>query len=145
MTGMTKALLAASITLVMAGCTSVQVQPLERMSYLDTVCIERNEAVIVPGFLNVIQQGFSRNGLNTRVYDAPVPGYCEVVLKYTALRSWDYVTYLSHAELWLDDPYGDEIAYAQYHLIAKGGLGFSKYASVETKMNPVIDDLLVNY
>ncbi|MDI5883114.1 hypothetical protein ACFO0O_07775 [Cobetia amphilecti] len=35
MTGMTKALLAASITLVMAGCTSVQVQPLERMSYLD--------------------------------------------------------------------------------------------------------------
>lgn len=52
MTGMTKALLAASITLVMAGCTSVQVQPLERMSYLDTVCIERNEAVIVPGFLN---------------------------------------------------------------------------------------------
>ena len=47
MTGMTKALLAASITLVMAGCTSVQVQPLERMSYLDTVCIERNEAVIV--------------------------------------------------------------------------------------------------
>ena len=29
--------------------------------------------------------------------------------------------------------------------LAKGGLGFSKYASVETKMNPVIDDLLVNY
>ena len=145
MTGMTKALLAASITFVMAGCTSVQVQPLERMSYLDTVCIERNEAVIVPGFLSVIKRGFSRNGLNTRVYDAPVPGHCEVILTYTALRSWDFATYLSHAELWLNDPYGDEIAYAQYHLVAKGGLTFSKFAGVETKMNPVIDDLLVNY
>ena len=56
------------------------------------------------------------------------------------LRSWDFVTYLSHAELRIERE-GRQVAFAEYHLIGKGGLSLMKWASTKEKMDPVIDEL----
>lgn len=65
-------------------------------------------------------------------------------MTYTALRSWDFTPYLSHAELRMFK--GDErVAYAEYHLTGKGGFDFSKWDSVRSKMTPVVEELLSQY
>lgn len=51
------------------------------------------------------------------------------------------VTYLSHAELRIEKN-GRQIAYAEYHLVGKGGLSLAKWASTKEKISPVIDELL---
>ena len=66
---------------------------------------------------------------------------CVYSMTYTALRSWDVTTYLSHAELYLWKE-GRQIAQAEYHLRGGGGLALTKFASTQTKMEPVIDQLL---
>ena len=64
-----------SITLVSA-CTSVRVDrvPPDVLRDMRRVCIERNPRVIVTDFLSVVQDGFRRHGIETAVYDPPLPG-----------------------------------------------------------------------
>lgn len=59
---------------------------------------------------------------------------------YTALRSWDFKPYLSHAELrlWHD---GTQIGFAEYHLNGGGGFDLGKWRGTNAKMDPVIDKL----
>jgi len=128
----------------LAACTSVQVVPLDPELSISHVCIKNNKKVTVPDFLTVLQAGFNRHNLATTVYD-DIPDDCQAILSYTALRSWDVVTYLSVAELWLTNANQQQIAHAKYHLIGKGGLSLMKWASVESKMDPVIDQLLADY
>ncbi len=129
---------------LLAGCTSVNVQPVDASANLRHVCIENNSKVEVDDFVSVVQDGFGRHGITTQVYSNTKPANCEFTLTYTALRSWDGVTYLSKAELHLHRT-GKEVAAAEYHLKGKGGLSLMKYQSVKTKMDPVIDELLKNY
>ncbi|SHM36458.1 Sbal_3080 family lipoprotein [Vreelandella subglaciescola] len=138
-------IISVGVALLVGGCTSIQVQPLDASTTLENVCIEKNEKVIVPNFLNVVRQGFTRHGIITKVYESDLPANCEFMLTYTALRSWDFATYLSHAELWLHTKNSRQVAYAEYHLNGGGGLALNKWASTESKMNPVLDKLLVNY
>ena len=130
--------------LFLTGCTSVQVSPLDSSLAVSKICIEENEKVIVPQFLEIIRSGFDRHGIASDVFLRP-PASCGVVLTYTALRKWDFVPFLSHAELWLRDKDGKQVGYAAYHLTGGGGFDFSKWASTESKMDPVIDELLVGY
>lgn len=125
----------------MAGCTSVNVKPVAHGVGLSEVCIVNNPKVTVPDFIQIIRDGFSRNKLATRVIEQGQEASCEVTLTYTALRSWDFKTYLTHAELrlWRD---GKQIGAADYHLRGKGGFALNKWASARSKMDPVIDQLL---
>ncbi len=52
--------------------------------------------------------------------------------------------YLSHAELHLLRN-GRQIASAEYHLNGKGGLALTKFKGMNSKMDPVIDQLLAGY
>lgn len=52
-------------------------------------------------------------------------------MAYTALRSWDFVPYLPHAELRLFED-KKKIAYGEFHLNGKGGLALTKL----TVLNP---------
>ena len=97
--------------------------------------------MLVTDFVNVLRDGFDRHGISTEVYAGAKPQHCEYVLTYTALRSWDFATYLSHAELRLERD-GRQVAYAEYHLVGKGGLSLMKWQGTKTKMDPVIDELL---
>lgn len=130
------------ILIILSGCTSIKVQPLNISQPLSYICIRNNPKVTVPGFLSVVRNRFKHNGISTKVFNTNLPDDCQVILTYTALRSWDIVTYLSHAELRLEDKDGEQIAYAEYHLAGGGGLSLKKFDSVDKKMNPIIDELL---
>jgi hypothetical protein len=133
--------LAAVACLGLGGCTSVQVTPLAPAMDVELICIERNPAVIVDGFLDILEYGIARNGKKSRVFSGGKPEDCEYVLRYTALQSWDIAPYLSHAELRIYK--GDrQVAQAIYHLKGKGRLDMSKWQGTKTKMDPVIDKLL---
>ncbi len=130
--------------ILVSGCTSITVKPLDTSLGLRSVCIEDNPKVIIGDFLPVVQAGFQRHGISTQVYSGEKPAGCDTVLTYTALRSWDFAPYLSKAELTLrkDDV---TVASAEYHLRGKGGMSLMKWQGVKTKMDPVIDQLLKDY
>lgn len=131
--------------ILLSACTSIQVKPLDSSLAVSKICIEKNEKVIVPEFLEIVRNGIDKHGIASEVFDSKAPSSCGVVLTYTALQKWDFVTFLSHAEVWLRDQNGKQIGYAEYHLTGGGGFDFSKWASTESKMNPVIDQLLAGY
>lgn len=127
-----------------AGCTSVKVKPAGSIDPGTEVCIVNNPKVIVEGFVDVVRDGFSRHGLPTKVVTGEAAASsCKVTLTYTALRSWDFTPYLSHAELRLWKG-GMQIGSAEYHLRGKGGLSLTKWKGVKAKMDPVVDQLLAS-
>ncbi|HXJ36523.1 MAG TPA: Sbal_3080 family lipoprotein [Candidatus Eisenbacteria bacterium] len=137
-----------AIAALLSACTSVKVKPVDPSMGVKHVCIENNPKVVVGDFLPVVRDGFTRHGITTEVYspNAPaVPDGCQLILKYTALQSWDLTTYLSHAELTLQTPDGTQVASAEYHLVGKGGYALTKFQGTKTKMDPVIDELLKGY
>ena len=129
---------------VLSGCTSTKVTPLTAKLSKD-VCIEKNEKVIVQNFVEILRNGFEEHGFKTRVYTSVAPENCSTILTYTATRKWDLAPYMTDAELWLRDSEGNRLGYAQYHLKGGGGLALNKWASPESKMKPVIDELLAEY
>lgn len=130
--------------LFLAACTAVQVTPLDRSYDVTHICIEDNPKVIVGGFIGVVEDAFQDHGITTEIYAGPMPSNCEYKLTYTATRDWDFSPYLSHAELRLFEN-SKRIAYAEYHLKGGGGLSLTKWASVESKMKPVVYELLNQY
>jgi hypothetical protein len=130
--------------LLLVGCTSIEVQKLDPTTKISHLCIEDNPKVIVRNFLSVVKKGFKRHGITTEVYEHSKPNYCEFHLTYTALKKWDLGTYMTHAELWLYSG-KNNIAFAEYHLKGGGGLALNKWASVESKMDPVINQLLSGF
>jgi hypothetical protein len=129
---------------VFTACTSVTVRRPDSNLAIKHVCIQENPKVWVGDFLPVLKNGFTRHGIATTIYSGTAkPAGCEYVLSYTALQSWDFAPYLSHAELWLEKD-GRQIGYAEYHLIGKGGFSLMKWEGTKTKMDPVIDELLQN-
>ena len=129
----------------LVGCTSVNVKPLSVAHNISHIYIEDNPRVTVPGFISVIENKLEDHGISTEVYSGAKPQKYQAILTYTALRSWDLGTYLTDAEIRIKNKEGKQIGYAQYHLIGKGGLDPNKWASVKSKMNPVLDALLKEY
>jgi len=133
--------LVASAAIVLTGCTAITVRPVDPSLPMKMVCIQENPKVQVDDFVTVLRDGFDRHSIATEVHSGPMPSQCEYILTYTALRSWDMATYLSHAELRIEKA-GRQVAYAEYHLRGKGGLSLTKWAGTKSKMDPVIDELL---
>ena len=125
---------------LISGCTSVVVKPVDPALNMQFVCIQKNPKVQVDDFIPVLRDGLSRHGVASEVFSGQKPKKCEYILTYTALRSWDIATYLSHAELRIEKE-GRLIASAEYHLNGKGGLSLTKWAGTREKMDPVIDQL----
>lgn len=132
------------VAFLLSGCTAVTVRPLDKAAELKHVCIQDNPKVAVQDFVTIVRDGFDRHGISTEVIAGSAPERCEYLLTYTALRSWDFSPYLSHAELRIERG-GRQVAYAEYHLKGKGGLALNKWASTKSKMDPVIDELLGAY
>jgi len=132
------------LSVILAGCTSVEVRPVDGSLKMSHVCIEENPKVIVKGFVSTLENVFEDHLITTEIYKSKKPSHCEFTLKYTALRSWDFAPYLSHAELRLYRG-SVRVGYAEYHLNGKGGLSLVKWAGVKSKMTPVIDKLLAQY
>jgi hypothetical protein len=130
--------------LLLASCTSVEVVPIPLDIDLKEVSVKENPKVIVEDFLPLIQSSFTDRGIKIHLFNPGQEASTAYILSYTALQSWDAVTYLSHAELKLEKN-GKLIGSAIYHLNGKGGLSLFKWQDVKTKMTPVMNELLQNY
>jgi hypothetical protein len=133
-----------AVIFLLSGCTVVTVRPVDKAAAIKHICIQENPKVAVGDFVTVVRDGFDRHGISTEVISGTVPERCEYLLTYTALRSWDFSPYLSHAELRIERA-GRQVAYAEYHLKGKGGFALTKWAGTKSKMDPVIDELLGAY
>ena len=134
--------LALFVSFVFVGCTSVTVQPLT--PGVKEVLVRENPKVSMGGFLPYVRKSFESRGIATRVIKETDAAGDAHVVTYTALRSWDLTTYLSSAEFWVHHR-SDLVGHAEYHLRGKGGFAFTKFQHVETKLDPVFDELLANY
>ena len=132
------------VILSLTACTSIIVRPLEFTPQARSICIQENAKVIVSDFLPVLREGLSRHKIASHVFQGRPPKACELVLTYTALRSWDLAPYLSHAELRLERN-GMEVGYGEFHLRGKGGYSMFKWQGTKTKMDPVIDQLFADF
>ena len=128
----------------LSACTSISVQPVDPALNVQHVCIQENTAVIIDDFVQYLQDDFTRYGITTEVIGNQRPRHCEYVLSYTARRSWDMTPYMSTADLTLTRN-GHRIGSANYYLKGKGGFSLSKYASTESKLDNVVDQLLAGY
>ena len=134
--------LALFVSVVFVGCTSVTVQPLT--PGVKEVLVRENPKVSMGGFLPYVRKSFESRGIATRVIKETDAAGDAHVVTYTALRSWDLTTYLSSAEFWVHHR-SDLVGHAEYHLRGKGGFALTKFQHVETKLDPVFDELLANY
>jgi hypothetical protein len=141
---MTRKVTAVVLAALLTACTSITVEPVSASVQLKNVCIQENQKVEVDDFLEVLRDGLSRHDISSTVFTGVPPEGCEFVLTYTALRSWDFTPYLSHAEIRLER-FGQQIAYAEYHLNGKGGLSMMKWQGTKAKMDPVMNELLEEY
>ena len=123
-----------------SACTTIRVEPLK--TPLASLCIEENPEVQVDDFLGTLQRGFARHGIDTRLYKQIPASGCPQVLSYTARRPWARGTYLPLAELRSRAEKGRQLASAYYRFRGRGLLAVKKWQSTETKMTPVIDQLL---
>lgn len=123
----------------LGGCTSIQVEPLAVRPA--EICIEQNPKVQVSDFVAVVQRGLKERGINSELY-VKVPASCEYRMTYVAYRSWDFVPYLSSADLEVWDNEQRRVGAAHYHLRGNGGMSMAKWQGTQTKMAPVLDQLL---
>lgn len=140
---MKKLVFVSGFALLATACTSVQVAPVNKaeLPNIQHVCIVNNPKVIIDDFVPVIQQRLQHHNIQSRVVNQANKQGCHYTLHYSAKRSWDFTPYLSWAEVKLQQGQ-TTLATAEYSLKGKGGLSLTKWASVESKMTPVIDQLL---
>jgi len=137
-----KLILPLLVAVGFVGCTSVTVEPLK--PGVTEVLVRENPKVSMDGFLPYVRKNFESRGIATRVIKESDAAGDAYVVTYTGLRSWDLTTYLSSAEFWIHHR-SDLVGHAEYHLRGKGGLALTKFQHVETKLDPVFDELLVHY
>jgi hypothetical protein len=137
---------AAMLVIVLAAasaCTTVDVSPVPARGYpMDAICIERNPDVVVEDFLQVVEAGFARHRIATRVVAAPPPADCDYTLWYSARRRWDIRPVLGYAELRVRYR-GETIGTATY--LSRPSLSLFKWRSTESKIGPMIDALLAEF
>ena len=143
---MNRILLPLAVVLCLAGCTSIEVRPLPYDAQVKDIKLIENPKVIVDDFVPVMEKYFSQHGIGLKHFaESARVGENEYVIRYSAKRSWMVVPYLSDAHVKVYK--GDMIvAECKYHLIGRSiCLSLYKWQGVETKMQPVFDELLKNY
>lgn len=131
--------------LVLLGCASacvrVNITPVAPDPGFQQVCIEQNTTVLVSDLVQVIQEGFKRHGIASKIYTAgSKPAGCEYVMTYTALRSRELPPTMIYAKFHLFKN-GDPAGFAEWHLKA----GLDRWKSTASKLDSVIDELLKDF
>lgn len=140
-----KKLLSISIlALASVGCTSIQVNNTTGFNpnSIRQVCVVHNPKVIIKDFDGIIERSFARHGIKAKTYnDSADLNFCQTMLNYTALRSWDIVPYMVSAQFNLIQN-GRQVSESSFKLKGNGGLALNKWRSTETKVNELVDELL---
>jgi len=130
-----------SITsILIIGCTNIQVRPVQpETGKIKLVYIKENPSSVASDLLMVIERQFQRHGIETKVISGEPPTSSDYLLTYNSQRNWDMSYYLTRADLLLKR--GNKVvAEASYN--QGGGFNFCKWGSTESKMAPIIDQML---
>jgi hypothetical protein len=129
---------------LISGCTTINVKKIDRATApIKLLCIEENPKASVTDLLFFLETSFQRHGIKTAVYrENAVPASCEYSLWYTARRGWDLAPFLRYAEFRIRRG-AETVATATYQ--HGGGLALDKWESTETKLTPLIEELLVDF
>lgn len=141
---MKKLLIAGVLGFSVSGCTSIQVNNNDgfQPQSVKQICIINNPKVTIDGFNQSIVRSFARYNINARIYpENSKPALCETIMNYTALRTWDVVTYMSYAKFTLLKD-GRIASEAEFRLRGKGGLALNKWRSTDTKIDELVDQLV---
>ncbi|MCG2572396.1 Sbal_3080 family lipoprotein [Acinetobacter sp. ME22] len=136
--------IAAIASLLLGGCTSIQVNNRNgfQPKNVKQVCIIDNPKVIINGFNDSIVRSFARYDIEASVYPSnSKPVLCEITMTYTALRSWDFVPYMTYAKFTLQKD-RRIVSEVEFRLRGKGGLALNKWRSTDTKIDELVDELL---
>ena len=139
-------LLLCGLMLFLAGCTSIEVEPLRYDPALKEIHLIENPKVVVHDFVPVLEQNFSQHGIVIKRFSKFTQlGKDEYGIRYTAKQSWTLLSYLSEAAVEVYK--GNElVAEGKYHLLGRSAcLSPLKWQGTETKMKPLYDELLKNY
>lgn len=134
----------AMLVLTLNACTSIQVNNNDgfQPESVKQICVIHNSKVTIGGFEPSIIRSFARYNINARIYpENSRPVMCETTMNYTALRSWDFVTYLTYAKFTLSQQ-GRIVSEAEFKLKGKGGLALNKWRSTDTKIDELVDQLV---
>lgn len=141
---MKKILAIGILGISITGCTSIQVKNSEgfQPQAVKQICVINNPKVIIAGFNDSIVRSFARYNINARIYpETSKPTLCETTMDYTALRTWDVVTYMSYAKFTLMKE-GRIVSEAEFRLKGNGGLALNKWRSTDTKIDELVDQLI---
>lgn len=129
--------------LPLVGCASTQVSSVNdiHVGEIRHICIEHNPKVIVDDFESIIVKALDEHGITSQIYNLNMPVNCSYSMKYTAHQKWDFSMVLTLAELKLFKE-GKPLRTATYKLHAGGLLNPTKYKSNESKISPLVDQLL---
>ncbi|WP_089604987.1 Sbal_3080 family lipoprotein [Acinetobacter piscicola] len=130
--------------LTLNACTSIQVKNNDgfQPQSVKQICVIHNSKVTIDGFEQSIIRSFRRYNINARIYpENSKPVMCETTMNYTALRSWDFVTYLTYAKFTLMKQ-GRIVSEAEFRLKGKGGLALNKWRSTDTKVDELVEQLV---
>jgi hypothetical protein len=128
-------------SLVLTSCITNNVKKIDRQEIAE-ICIRENPEVLMDGFLPNLIEEIERKGIRARVYQDSAPADCSYTMIYTANWNWDMAMYLSYAHIVLYRE-GTKIGEATFDA-RLAGLDLSKFASAESKIDPLIAELLQN-
>lgn len=137
-----KYLFSTVFLLFLSACQSaISVKPIASSVAIQHACIEENTKAEVQDFLQVVRDGFDRNGIPTEVYTGIPPANCEYKVTYTATNRWEllYGVFLAHATIRIEKE-GRYVAAATYDF--SSGFSSAKSHSTRENMDPLIDEML---
>lgn len=133
----------AFLCLSAVGCQSYDVRPLKYDPEMKSVTVVLNPKVIVPDFLNVMEDEFGVRGIPVMIANAShVAKEGEYVVTYDARQSWDFTTYLSDANVRVVK---NNLLLGRGHYHHRGGsmsLSLWKWQGTQAKMAPLYGKLL---
>lgn len=141
---MKKIIFGLIVGLSFVGCTSIQVNNASGFNpdSVKQVCIVNNPKVIIKDFNNIVERSFARYDIKSKIVNENEDtSFCQTVLHYTALRSWDFAPYMVSAQFNLLQN-GRQVSESSFRLKGNGGLALNKWRSTETKINELVDQLL---
>jgi hypothetical protein len=132
----------------LGACTTIKVHPIDAASNpTGVVKILNNPESGAEDLQIVIERAFQRHGFGTQIADpntlttSPIKPN-EYILTYSSSRKWDLAFYLGRADVYLKR--GPKmVGEASYDQL--GGYNLGKYGSTESKMGPILDQMLAGY
>lgn len=123
-----------------AGCTiERRILPVPPAS-IASLCIAENHKVWSAEFLPTLRRQLARHGIESTVYDGPVPAECPRHLEYTAHWMWDVAVYLQYADISIYE--GDTLIGRATYDATHGSARLDKFGSGEERLAGLVDDLL---